>query len=107
MLVMKKISTFLSFMLLGVLFINSAFSQKVFRTLGSGIYNVATTWELSTTGPSGTFTPATGTSSGTAFPNQTSDVIIQTGHTVTLAATQTVKNLTINTGGALISDGTA
>src|SRR5438045_2813643 len=103
---MKKVIIICIVALIGL--VHSASAQKVFRSTGSGNYNSFAIWEISTTGSGGPYTPApSGTTGGTNFPDKTSDVIIQNGHVVTLTATHTAKNLTINTGGTLQSDGTA
>ncbi|MFC4231138.1 T9SS type A sorting domain-containing protein [Parasediminibacterium paludis] len=105
---MKRTSTRLSLLLLFVAFVSNVFSQKVFRSVTSGNYNAYSTWEISTTGPNGGFTGATsGTTAGINYPDTSADVIIQSGHTVKLTSTQNLKNLTINAGGSLISDGTS
>ncbi len=106
---MKKNSTLFLFVIIALLFSSfGAFAQKVFRTTGSGNWNAYTIWEISTTGTGGPFSAApSGTTGGTNFPDKTADVIILNGHTVTLTTTHTVKNLTINTGATLKSDGTA
>lgn len=109
---MKKNCTILFIVSLLLVLVANGYSQKVFRSTGSGNYNAYTTWEISTNGPNGGFTGApapTGSSAvaGVNYPDTSADVIVQGGHTVKLTSTQNLKNLTINAGGALISDGTA
>ena len=87
---MKKLFTILSLTLLTFLHANA---QGTYESIASGIYNVASTWSLT----SGTDTPNDGK------PDANDDVIIKTGHTVQLpgSGTSTAKNVTINTGGTL------
>jgi len=85
---MKKLFTILSLTLLAVMHVNA---QATFQSVASGIFNVATTWTMT----SGT--------DADGKPDADDDVFIMSGHTVKLPTTGTslAKNLTINVGGTL------
>lgn len=97
---MKKISTHLSILVLSFIIIQSN-AQTIFRSVVTGNWNTAATWEVSTNN-GGAYSAAT------AGPTANQSVIVNTGHTVTLPSGQTgtCLNLTINSG-AILTDGGA
>ncbi len=71
-----------------------AFSQGVFNSNQSGNWNVTSTWTL-----------VSGSDSD-GIPDSDDDATILNGHTVSLVASASIKNLTINNGGSLIGPNT-
>jgi hypothetical protein len=106
---MKKTFTLLTLLTILIISAGNVNAQlKYFRTIGSGNWTSYSIWEVSTSGVAGPYTAAaSGTTGGTNYPDKTTNVIIQSGNTVTLTGTATVGDLTINNGGILQSDGTA
>lgn len=73
------------------------YSTRVYRTKQSGNWSSPSTWDSS--GNAGT-----SWSSCSTTPNSgVLDIIVQTGHTLTLDTTRSCANIYINTGGSLIS----
>jgi len=70
-----------------------------FRTIGTGDWNSLATWESSPNGISWT--------AATSTPYDTSNTItIRTGHTVTVTETVNVDQVTVETGGSVLVNGT-
>jgi len=86
-----KGSLFLILLSIGI----SAMGQATFQTKASGTYTAVATWTI-TAGSDG---------DGNNWPDANDDVIILNTYTVTYSTAQSVKNLTINTGGKLSSTG--
>ncbi|MGZ4060289.1 MAG: T9SS type A sorting domain-containing protein [Bacteroidia bacterium] len=80
---------------------NTNTSTYYYRSVTSGSWNTASTWEASPTGAGGWITACTPPTSIAA------SITIQNGHTVTVDANSTAPDLTVNSGGTLISNSTS
>ncbi|RCK73120.1 MAG: Cell surface protein [Ignavibacteriae bacterium] len=83
---MKKLILIIIFLFLAS---QTVFSQGVFNSAQSGNWNSASTWTL-----------VSGSDSD-GIPDSDDDATILNGHTVSIVASQSIKNLTINNGGVL------
>jgi|GEM_PF-2223447 len=97
---MKKMFTFSTYFFFLLLVGTQIKAQTVYRSLGSGAWATFGTWERSTDNGV-TFAPAI---SG-QLPTSNNSVIIASGHTVTIEATKSCLNLTIQSGGRLSTGG--
>lgn len=71
----------------------SSFAQTVYRSVQSGEWNQASTWERSVNGGAW--------AAHTTYPTSSTDAIIRNEHTVTALTTHNCANLTIDAGGVL------
>jgi hypothetical protein len=104
---MKRILIFLLMMIAGS-FIQQLTAQTVYATLTSGSWASTTTWETySTFANALAGSPGSGTAA-TTIPSGTHNVLIRTGHTVTMAdANRGCKGIIIQAGGKLWNNGGA
>ena len=99
---MKKNFTFILVFILSAGFFNSLNAQTCFATVASGDWSNTGIWETySTYAAALAGSPGTGTAA-TGIPSGTHNILVRTGHTVSMAASsRNCKGMIIQSGGKL------